>query len=251
MKIAFTGTPPVSAEGMRKNFEHCHSLGVPVIQKQEVHDRPLAIVGGGPSIVDEVETLKAWKGDIFAVNGACGWLRERGVDSTFFSVDPCPIVGDWAQGATKALVVSRCDPIAFEVLKDADVKVFDLIQDREGGMICGTSTATAAFNVAAELGYRDVTFFGCESCYGEKSHAYQHEERDHRLLVKCGELEYHTAPDFYVQAQELSTVIKMFRSHFKERSGGLLRAMIENEDHDITKISRSLRDELTPVLEAA
>ncbi|HEX8106711.1 MAG TPA: 6-hydroxymethylpterin diphosphokinase MptE-like protein [Kofleriaceae bacterium] len=251
MKIVFNGEPPVSAEGMARNVEHCRALGLRAISVQPANEKRLAIVGGGPSVLQHVEELKGWDGDILAINGACAWLRERGIDSTFFSLDPDGIVAKWAVGATKALLCSRSDPKAFEVLKDADVQVFHLHIDEKGGIVCGTSTATAAFHVAAVLGYRKVTFFGCESSYEGQTHLYFNEHLPHRMVVKCGENEYLTRPDFYVQAQELSEVIRLFPSHFEERCGGLLGAMVKCQEHDVTQVSPELMKELTPLKAAA
>jgi hypothetical protein len=246
-KIHFHGGPPVSHEDIERNRRL--SAGWPRVEMgQEVHGRRLAVVGGGPSILRELETLKSWDGGIWAINGACRWLRDRGVFSIFFAVDPHPIVAQWAEGATDALICSRSDPLVFSRLPLARVTVFDIRNDDPSGILCGSSTATAAVHLAVEHGYRDVTFFGCEGSYQSESHAYMDEKREDRLLVECGGERYLTAPDFFVQCQELAPLLKLKNCgmKFAERSGGLLRAMAENDDFDVIAASRSVHEKLKP-----
>lgn len=245
--IVFRGEPPVPHEGMMRNVRHAHGLGLPRAVQQPEHYRPLAVVGGGPSISEHLAELKAWPGDVWAINGACGFLRKAGIDSVMVACDPHEIVAKWAAGVKRAMLCSRCDPAAFEVLKDAEVTVFDLAQDDPEGIVCGSSTATGCFHLGVRLGYRRIVFFGCESSYPKGStHAYQHEAREHELAVECGGVEYRTAPDYYEQAKELAAILRKFPMYFSEKSGGLLRAMVEHEKHDITKVSPRLLASLTP-----
>jgi len=254
MKINFTGTVPVAHEDIMRNVEHARSTGLPYIEPCQAHSRALAIVGGGPSIIDRLEEIRSFDGDIWAVNGACAFLRSHGIDSTLFGVDPHHIVRTWAPGAKKALLCSRTDYQVWDILKGADIRLFDLVQENtESGITSGSSTATCAFDLGSTLGYRKIVFFGCEGSYpgmaednaNDTTHAYSKELREERLLVKCGDKEYLTAPDFFVQCQEISMMLKAFPMHIMERSGGLLRAMAENDDYDIIKVSRKMMEGLT------
>jgi hypothetical protein len=255
-KIRFSGGPPVEHEDIMRNVAHARTLGLPFVQSVAPHGRPLAIVGGGPSVQEHVLELRNFEGDIWGINGACGWLRERGIESTFISVDPHAIVAQWTPGARKALLGTRTDPQVFEILKGADVTLFELEQeDAENGMRCGSSTASLAFDLGTELGYRTAIFYGCEGSWPaanpgdpttHATHAYPEpsQQRAERMVIACGGREYLTAPDFYVQSCELSDVIRMFPTHFSERSGGLLRAFVENDDHEIAQVSRAMYREL-------
>jgi hypothetical protein len=51
--------------------------------------------------------------------------------------------------------------------------------------------------------------------------------------------EYLTAPDFYIQALELSKYIRALPGFLEEESGGLLRAMVQNHDLHIRWVSES------------
>ena len=263
MKIRFTGNVPVEHEDIMRNVEFARQSGLPYVKPSEAHDRVLAIVGGGPSLLGSLEELKAFQGDIWAVNGACAFLRTHGIDSTMIGVDPHVIMCQWAPGTKKAILCSRTDYRVWPILKDADVQLFDLIQENtDEGIRSGSSTATCAFDLATDMGYRTIIFYGCESSFpgeqigtaSDQTHAYCKEVREHRMLVECGGAEYLTAPDFFVQATEIASMIKEFPTHFSERCGGLLRALVQNDDYDIIKVSRAMMATLElpkPELEAA
>ena len=260
-KIRFEGGPPVSHNDILLNLMCARALGLPMVKKVPAHERKLAIVGGSPSVGDYLEELRAFDGDIWAVNGACRWLHERGIESTFISVDPHEIVVKWVgPEVKKALLCARIHPDVFQVLKHAEVQIFELYQDNAvNGVHCCSSTASLGFDLATDLGYRNVTWYGCEGSYGgnlngdnasDKTHAYAEpsEKREERMVIECGGKEYLTAPDFYIQSCELSELICKFPLYFRERSGGLLRAMVESGgEHEITKISRKLQSILKPM----
>lgn len=198
------------------------------------------MVGGGPSIKDHVETLKAWNGDVIAVNGAYGWCRDNGIDAIFFAADPDPIVLRWCQGATRAILATQCDPQVFDALKEADIEAFTAGEKILGG---GSAVSSAPW-LAAHRRHIGVTLFGCECSYQDASHAYQDEARLDQLIVECGGEEYLTASDFYRYAQELSAILregeKLFPGYLAEESGGLFRAMVRNEKYRIKWISEEL-----------
>lgn len=246
MLIAFSGEPPVPEEGMERNRQHARSLGLKVIRGS---GRRLAVVGGGPSVAGHLDALRAWDGEVWAINGACAWLRGHGIASTLISADPDPIVARWAQGASSAILCTRTDPAVFEVLKGADVRLYDVKQDSPDGITAGSSTAGCALHLGIAMGFRRITLFGCESSYEGGSHAYQHEDACDVdwMTVECEGRHYHTRPDFYVQAVELGHVLREYPHVFSEQSGGLLRALIQNPIHDIPEVSPSLLAKLKPI----
>jgi hypothetical protein len=237
ISLSIEGRLTVSVEDVQRNINNSRGLGLktyPRVPVEAAHPHWLAVVGGGISINDHVERLKGWPGEIWAINGAWRWCKERGIAATFFAMDPDPIVLKWAEGVTKALLEVSCDPAVFAHLKRADVTVFDA-HGAPGGVVSRGTTATAAPHLAMR-----ITFFGCESCYPiGKTHAYQHEARTDEILVECGGNEYLTAPDFYIQALELSKYIRALPGFLEEESGGLLRAMVQNHDLHIRWVSES------------
>jgi len=241
--LTIRGFLPVSDEQVTKNIDNATGLGLKELGPGPIV--PLAIVGGGPTINNHIETLRNWSGDVWAINGAFGWCRDHGIDATFVSVDPHPIVAKWAEGAKRALLHKQCPVEAFDALKGADVTLFD-----SNG--CTGTTVAAAITAGAKTRHESITVFGCESCYQpDKSHAYQNEDRPERMIVAASGSFYFTAPDFYFQAQKLAELIRGLDGYVKEESGGLLRAFIKSPDHWIVWISDEMAKGLKPIARAA
>ena len=246
LSLSIVGQLPVSVEQCLENIEHANTLALPTFRRGEASHKRLVVVGGGPSAKAHVKTFKDFDGtvDIWAINGMWKWLKDNGVSSTFLAIDPHPIVNQWIQGCDRALLSTVCDPSVFETMQGRDVTVFEI---GEGKVRSGSSTATCCPDLAFKMGYRSVTFYGCESSYvQQQSHAYMHEPRTEEMLVECGGKFYLTAPDFYMQAGELSRCIREIPEFLREESGGLLRAMIENDTHGIRWVS----DEMAKGLKA-
>lgn len=256
IELSISGQLPVTMEQYIDNVKRASVNGVPEVEKYALGKRRVALVAGGPSINDHVDTLKAWDGEVWAVNGAYGWCMERGIEATLLAIDPHEIVLRWARGAHKAILGNTCAPEVFELLKGADVR-----QVRLGiGAILGmSSTATSVPHLAAHAGASHVTFFGCESSFVGDSHAYQdrlneliaerlHEDRNDHIIITCGGEDYLTVPDFYRQAGELAGMIRELPWFLAEESGGLLRAMIENKgEHRVKWIAESYAEGMSPV----
>ena len=247
-RIVIRGTVPVPHETLLRNMAHTKSLGLPkVALGQPLRHGRLAVVGGGPSVLSYLDQIRECA-EVWAINGACAMLREHGIDSFLFAIDPHPIVTKWAVGASKAILCNRCDPEVFEVLKGKDVRVYGLHNDAPEDLIyTGSSAATCAFHLGVESGFKEVDFFGCESSFEESSHAYMDEKREHLLWIECNGVEYKTAPDFYIQAQEMSAIIRTFPAHFRHFGGGLLQALIDHPEHDVTHVSRAMMEGLKPI----
>lgn len=255
-KISFEGVVAVAHEDLVKHIALTKLRGLPHIEEIEPHGRTLAIVGGGPSIANQIDELRDYS-DIWAINGACGWLRDQGIDSTLLTLDPCDFLAPRVAGAKKALLASRCHPAVFEALSDCDITLFDVMQDTVdgvGGIWASVSTACLVFHLATVLGFRKTVFYGCESSYTDSTHAYMDEDelQQFKFVVACGGAEYLTAPDLYCQAMQMAPFFKRaVNDSFSERSGGLLRALVANDDHDIVKVSKALLAGLKPIVEVS
>ncbi|MCW5615900.1 MAG: hypothetical protein KIT32_12335 [Rhodocyclaceae bacterium] len=243
--LTVDGFLPVSDEQIQTNIDNARGLG---LKRLKPGPRvPLAIVGGGPSINNHVETLQNWQGDIWAINGAWGWCRDRGIDAVFCSVDPHPIVAKWARGADKAILATQCPAEAFEVLKGADVTVYDAGTEIKG---VGGSTLGTSIYAGTITHHTGITLFGCESCYlPNKSHAYQHETRTREMIVNCGGDFYLTSPDYYTQARQIAELIRGLDGYIKEESGGILRAFVKNPEHWIAWLSEECAQTMRPINE--
>ena len=106
---------------------------------------------------------------------------------------PCPIVTQWVKPSiARAILATQCDPAVFALLRYADVTIYDA---SGAGKYRGSCAAVAAPSLAFAMGYREVTFFGCEGSYASCSHAYRHEDLAEQMMVLCGGAEYRTRPD--------------------------------------------------------
>lgn len=244
-RIKVHGKCAVSDSQQKENAAYAVGLGVPLIQKQPPHGRPLAVVGGGPSIKDYLKCIQRWNGDIWSINATWKWLKEHGVDSTFFSVDPLEAAAEMAVGVQKGIVASGCHKRMFTAIPE--LQMFHTDQITANGLIGGTTTATRAPTLALMMGYGSVTFFGCESSYGEVSHAYRSEEEPDQVLVKAGEGIYRTSLPLLDQAENLAVILREFPDIFHDRSGGLLSAMVKHWDTwEVVALSTYLKEILDP-----
>lgn len=210
------------------------------VQPAPVHSRPLAIVGGGPSLAQSVSILKSWPGDIWSINMTGAWLAGHKIKSTLYSVDASDNPNEMSapDTVTDAIFSSWCAPAV--VARYPKVRVFGMQPIVEDGILGGTTSAVSAPLLALKLGYTSVTFFGCESSYVDADHVDRHENKTSELIIRANGKLYRTTPALYIQAQELSKIIKEFPSVFNEQSAGLLRAMIEDDDWEVVQVSADL-----------
>ena len=200
----------------------------------------LAVVGGGPSLPGSLEELRNFDGDIWAINGASGWLTSHGIPCTLFTVDANQHTGE----ARDAVLATVCDPALIEHFSGR-VRVFDVHEVTEGAFFGGSSSATRAPAVAFVMGYTSVSFFGCEGSFsGDAHHVYDSDMSDAQLIVRAGATDYRTNLQFFVQCQELAN-LAVLDGFIHIRSGGLLQAMIDFSDTwEVVAVSATLKKNL-------
>lgn len=193
-----------------------------VFGQQPTHARKLAVVGGGPLVVNDLDELRAWDGDIWGINDTAEWLTNHGVECTLFTIDAI-------QRPVKArdlIAATWCDPKLFEAF-EGRYQAFHMLQTHPEGVQGGAFTASSAPGVALRLGYTDVSFFGCEGSFEVSSHVDRHETEDCQLIVEAGGKKYLTLPRYLIQCDELCQMFGLSKV-FKNRSGGLLKAILEH-----------------------
>jgi len=238
MKLELTFHGPVEETDLDRNREYVGSLGLSAPKRKRKRP-PLAVVGGGPSLAENVETLRRWKGDVWISCSAFPWCRERGIKGTFFNLDPQPSAARFTEGVEKALLASCNDPSVFDALKGADVEVFDTRET-----IQSHTTVTAAPMLGLEIGHKRIAFFGCDSSYEEKTHVYQHYSYPDVLKVKCDGRLYTTSQALLGQAQCLAEFIRAVPKIARCRSGGLLAAMCRDPDYDVVGMDRKTAENM-------
>lgn len=214
----------------------------PKYQKEKPHLRKLAVVGGGPLVVNNLDELKAWDGDIWGINFTANWLHHHGIKCTFITVDPSEFTTDVLP--KDALVASCCDPTLFKYLEGKNFKVFDLIETHEDGIIGGTSTATRTPSLAINLGYMDVSYFGCEGSYSDITHIDRHVDQQYQLIVRADGKDYRTELSFILQCEEFITYFTNYGWIYKNRSHGLLEAMLKDPEWKVVAVSNAMKQYL-------
>jgi hypothetical protein len=206
----------------------------------------LAVVGGGPSVLDRLDELRGFDGEIWAINGAYRFLRSHGIETTFYTTCPGqpvpgePHTAELAHGAKRAVLTDYCGPNVFAVLAEANVSLA-----REP--FHGPTTAVAATVIGLQAGFDQIVFYGAEGSFagakGERCHAYAYTPHPHLIYLDVAGEPYVTKPEFLIQAETLAEIISTFPWTFSEQSGGLLRALITHgQRYRVTHLSRALHD---------
>jgi hypothetical protein len=233
-KIQWVSEPTVSEDGRRANAMVIETLGLP---KHKGAGR-LAIIGGGPSIRAHVDELRAWDGEVWAVNGAINWCIDNGIPAWFYTADASPM-SNWTYDLSRvkrAVLAPDCSPEMVEYLQSVGAEI-----TLTAPLQSGPTSANAADFLSIDAGYSHVTYFGCEGSFEGQTHAFASFPIPDWMVIELAGEFYPTKAEFISQSIMLSNTIKTFPTVFAEKSGGLLAAMIEHgPDHDVYMVSNSL-----------
>lgn len=234
-KIHWESTPNVSQEDRDANAVIIATLGLP---KHRGAGR-LAVVGGGPSIRHHIDELKAWDGQIWAANGAINWCLDHGIKAHFYTADASPLHA-WPYDmmrVAKAVLAPDVSPDIVEFLLEIGAQV-----TLTGQIQSGPTSVNASDYLSLDCGYTSITYFGCEGSFDNgNTHAFASVPLPDWMEVVVGGEHYRTKAEFLSQAIMLANVIREFPHIYSEKSGGLLRAMVEHGiDYDVHMVSHSL-----------
>lgn len=217
MRITWEAACSTDAATLQRNEAHSQGLGLPRLGAYGCQPR-LAVVGSGEI---DWDALKRFDGEVWAINRAYHWCQERGIDATFYAVDASPIIAEWARGAMRAVLATRCDPATFDAVKGAYVELCEVPANG------GPSAATCAVMIAIERGHREIHWFGCGSHVADVDAP---RFRQSLLKVRANGCEFLTDPGLVMQAEYLADVIRAAPHLFHDRSGGLLAALVADPD---------------------
>ncbi len=170
--------------GLFSNVSSNVALGFP-----EVKSCPAVICGGGPSLIDTLESIRSLKADgakVFALNNTAKFLVEHGIKpDAQILVDPRPqnVVFLERPWADEVLLASQCHPALFERCKEIGypVRIWHAASEgiekyikpesfRIGG---GITVGLAGLCLVHLLGFRELHLFGYDSSHAKgKSHVY-------------------------------------------------------------------------------
>lgn len=239
------------AEKRNANVASACARGLPLIEKQEPNGRSIAIVGGGPSVVDYVDDLRGYD-DIWCVNGALDWLGEHGIiPSGYVVIDPEPIIaGMFLQNPpieTTYYVGSVCHPSTFDALKDRNVVLFHPLMDdmplvdNKAVIGGGPTVLTRAPQLAFNRGYRDVHLYGADSSYENGIHHIYDTPMDPVIRVSLDDTIYETSGVFLHQVAYFQQILHWFNSkgaNFEIHGRGLGPDMLKAKIHTEEEVER-------------
>jgi hypothetical protein len=198
----------------------------------------LAVVGGGPLVVNDLPELREWDGDIWAINYTAKWLRSHGIESTLFTVDPDPFDPQFDRG----IFASTCHPETMGYVND--VRVFDVFEgDGLSKVVGGRFSSSNAPYLAILMGYTEVSLFGCEASFTNTDHVDRHDGFDKRLVAKVranGSIHL-TDIEFMMQCEDLIPLFQAFPRICINRSHGLMEAMLADPDWSVVAVSEALK----------
>lgn len=236
-KLNFTAGEVFPADDLARFTVLNKALGLPRYGAGEGIKPRLAVVGGSPSVAAFVDELKAWPGEVWAINGAFAWCLEQGIEATFYTLDASDVLAGIAKRASSAILADHCHPAVVHAMRGKVVQLVEL----EGTPLGCTSAASAPM-LAAHGGYEGITLFGCASSFeGPSEHIYAWSEATaSRALVECGGREYLTTPALIMQAEYLADIARRIPGYVEVRGDGFLPALIEHGDYKIAKVSSDL-----------
>jgi hypothetical protein len=239
-KIHWISTPTILEDERQANALVIQALGLP---KHKGAGR-LAVIGGGPSIREHVAELRAWDGTVWAVNGTINWCIDHGIDASFYTCDSQP-PSKWPYDLSRvkrAVLAPDVSPEMVSFLRSVGAEI-----TLTGPLQSGPTSANASDFLSIDAGYEQITYFGCEGSFERtETHAFKSAPLVDWMIIEIGGEYFRTKAEFISQAIMLRNTITAFPTVFSEKSGGMLRAMLEHgPDYDVQMVSNTLYAKLT------
>lgn len=243
----------VDEETCASNVRSALARGLPVCRRSPRRTGRLAIVGSGPSVLDYIEELRTWPGEIWAINGAYDFLRGEGiVPHGFVGMDPVPGLAEYVAKThkdTTYFISSVCDPAVFDALKDQHVWLWHSKWDAmpypadQCIVSGGTTCITRAPFLGNLLGWRDMVIFGADSSYTDTPYCYRHgtfkeDTTRPRMKVRVNGQVFETELALTKQAAQLSAMNEILHDQLTFRCGGLLQALLSAPMHNLSDFEK-------------
>lgn len=194
------------------------------LQACEPHDGHAILVGGGPSLADNLSGIRARVADgqvVFALNGTAKYLRDHGIEAHCGVIlDPRPENARFIIDGPRWLLASQCDPSLPDVaLPSAWLWHFlaegaqDTIppEKRDDAMWVrgGITVGLTALCLVFALGYRQIHLYGYDSSdRDDEGHAYEQHEtsaEQTRVTAWCDGESYRCGIAMFSQAHSFQT----------------------------------------------
>jgi hypothetical protein len=208
------------------NMHAAQARGLPIIEAIPPHDEIAVICGGGPSLGDDIETIREMQQHgckIFALNNVGHFLLELGVTADALVVlDAREHNSRFVKGLsaqTTLYIATQCAPETFEaVTAGAQVITWHAPMDGKSGLREhrktvligeGTVVGVRALRLVHVLGYREIHLFGMDSSFKDgQAHAYPQPENDADLPRECsvGDEKFTSTAWMIRQAEDLQNL---------------------------------------------
>lgn len=208
------------------NVKKACQRDLPWFAPQDEHAGHVAILGGGPSLVDKIEEIK-WRQsvlqDVWVLNNAHKALVGTGIGyDVQVLADARRETAEFITDASEYLIASQCDPVVLGVLGSRCCTLWhphtpenaDFLKDESnryaylvGG---GTTVGMNAIALAFLAGYRQIHLYGFDSCYRDGvHHAYPQalNDSDRPIEAMYGDKNYLCAKWMINQAQDFQKVV--------------------------------------------
>jgi uncharacterized Rossmann fold enzyme len=244
----------VKEDQLRRNVRH--SLSKPKwVEMRDGTQLPAIIVGGGPSLTDDLWRVKGHQlsgGVVFATNNTYRLLRDYGIfadahvmhDAREQNLEFVP------EGETICYYASQCHPKVLDAAGDRLVcwhphseTCLDVIGNDPHGMTMvsgGSTIGLNAISLAYILGHRQFLLFGFDSCYdGNEHHAYDQALNDGELVleVEAGGQKFMASPWMIQQSEqfvELAKKITALGCELMVYGRGLIPTIANNTETSIS-----------------
>lgn len=221
----------VSQDVFMANVRNSLTLSLPWLQMQDEHEGHAVIIGGGPSLNDDLEEIKQRQlcGQvIFAVNNSYNHLAGRGI------VPDAHVMIDARDKNKEFLPKTGTNPLCYyasqvhpEVFELAHKNgnnvvlfhsffsdgIFEVIGHDSGDPLIGGGCTVGLHSIALAwaLGYRNFHLYGFDSSYtDDENHAYRQplNDSDRRIEVVMNEKKYNCAPWMATQVEDFKALAK-------------------------------------------
>lgn len=234
---AVKGSINVSDEQRRANIRAAIGRGLPQVRgTHAINPARVCLVGGGPSLTETADELRAQAEDgakLVGLNNAYSWLIEHDFrPSAYVQVDARPSNRRFLETHGKVpgctyFLASHLDPLFFDLVSGwpnvylfhaiagDDQQEFDILNEYYFGRwqpIDGGSTVLLrAIRLFSLLGFRAFDLYGCDSCYLDwLHHAYAQTQNDDDVpqKVTAAGQEFLAAPWQISQAMEFMEFVR-------------------------------------------
>jgi hypothetical protein len=195
-----TTTAAIPSTRQFENLKQNIKLGLPKLKNlPEFHkvkgfEIPIALVGGGPDIVNQLDELRKFR-TIVACGSVHDFLIKNNIVPTYAVMcDPDPVGLNYFKTPhteVKYLLSSGCDPLIIEHFSsyqrilwhchsddyldeklNFNIKEVDSDYDAIGG---GCTVGLRSVSIALCMGYSNIHFFGYDSCLGSDKSGYAYD----------------------------------------------------------------------------